>query len=113
MNLWVGAQLSPALAAWVSDRFGIEAKHVAELGLLHVADPGIFNAARHAGATIMPKDRDFVDLVRRLGAPPQVLWIVSGNTSNAKMKSVLEALFGDALDLLQQGEPLVVIRART
>ena len=113
MKLWVDAQLSPALPDWLAERFGMEATHVADLGFLHASDQIIFNAARQVGGTIMTKDRDFVDLVRRLGAPPQVLWIVSGNTSNARMRLILGAMFGDALSLLQQGEPLVVIRART
>ncbi len=37
----------------------------------------------------MTKDSDFVLLLDRLGAPPQVIWITCGNTSNARLKEIL------------------------
>ena len=37
----------------------------------------------------MTKDSDFVLLLDKLGAPPQVIWVTCGNTSNARLKEVL------------------------
>jgi predicted nuclease of predicted toxin-antitoxin system len=58
----------------------------------------------------MTKDRDFVDLVNRHGAPPQILWVTCGNTSNARLREILSAAFPDARQLLEAGEQLVEIR---
>ncbi len=75
-------------------------------------DREIFEAAREAGVAIMTKDSDFVDLLGRLGPPPNVLWIRFGNTSNENLRRVLEGTLGEALKQIQRGEPLVEITER-
>ena len=82
MTIWLDAQLSPALAAWVARGFSVEARHVREFNLVGASDPEIFAAARLAGAVVVRKDRDFVDLVKLRRAPPQIIWVTFGNTSN-------------------------------
>ena len=57
----------------------------------------------------MTKDSDFLELVDRLGVPPRVIWITCGNTSNSRLKHILELAFPSALHSLQQGERLVEI----
>ena len=110
MKLWIDAQLSPALARWITDHFPeIEAFALRDLGLRDAEDTEIFEAARQADAIVMSKDSDFVDLVNRLGPPPQVVWVRCGNTSNAQMRVVLSSTLWAAAALLQQGEPLVEI----
>jgi predicted nuclease of predicted toxin-antitoxin system len=69
----------------------------------------IFEAARQAGVMVLTKDVDFVDLVERLGPPPQVIWLTCGNTSNAALQRLLRQAFPQALTLLGQGEALVEI----
>ena len=104
--------MSPALAHWISARFaGLEAIAVRDLGLRDAEDKEIFEAARQAGAVLMSKDSDFVDLVNRLGLPPQIIWIRCGNTSNAQMRVILSNTLTAAIDLLNQGERLVEISA--
>ena len=104
--------MSPALAHWISARFaGLEAIAVRDLGLRDAEDKEIFEAARQAGAVLMSKDSDFVDLVNRLGPPPQIIWIRCGNTSNAQMRVILSNTLTAAIDLLNQGERLVEISA--
>ncbi|MDP9349721.1 MAG: DUF5615 family PIN-like protein [Gemmatimonadota bacterium] len=109
MILWIDAQLSPALAPWIADEFGIEAYSVKHLGLRDAEDREIFRAARESGAVVLTKDNDFVLLLQQHGPPPQVLWITLGNTSNARMRQVLLRTLPAALDLLRRGEPLVEI----
>lgn len=59
MKLWIDAQLSPALAQWITDHFeGIEAIAVRELGLRDAEDAEIFEAARQARVIVMSKDSD-------------------------------------------------------
>lgn len=109
MIIWIDAQLSPALAFWIPENFGIECQPVRELGLLGAKDRQIFQAARDAEAVVLTKDSDFLALLDRLGPPPQILWITCGNTSNAHLKEILKASLPKALDLLRQGERLVEI----
>ena len=68
--LWIDAQLSPALARWIRETFGIKAQAVRDLGLRNAKDPVIFKAAREARVVVMSKDEDFRLLVERLGPPP-------------------------------------------
>ena len=72
MTIWLDAQLPPSIATWITATIGIEAHAVRDLGLREAKDQDIFQAARTAGAVVMTKDSDFVELVRRLGPPPKV-----------------------------------------
>lgn len=110
MILWIDAQLSPALAPWITARFDVEAFSVKHLGLRDAADLQIFHAAREAGAIVITKDGDFLRLLEQYGPPPQVLWVTLGNTSNARMKAVLEGTFRQAAALLESKEALVELR---
>jgi predicted nuclease of predicted toxin-antitoxin system len=107
--IWVDAQLSPALAPWLTQQFGVDAVSVRRLGLLEARDPEIFSAAREANAIMLTKDVDFVILLERLGPPPLVLWVTCGNTSNAHLRRVLGTTLENALGLLSAGEVLVEI----
>jgi predicted nuclease of predicted toxin-antitoxin system len=107
--IWIDAQLSPDLGRWIRETFQVEAVAVRDLGLREAKDHVIFNIAREAKVVVMSKDEDFRLLVDRLGAPPQVLWVTCGNTSNARLREILQQGLPTAIDLLQQGEPLVEI----
>jgi hypothetical protein len=74
------AQLSPALCQYIADRFTVEV------------------------------NRDLLELSRRHGPPPQVVWIRSGNTSNAILRRSLNGMFPDVLRLLSEGEAIVELR---
>jgi predicted nuclease of predicted toxin-antitoxin system len=60
-------------------------------------------------AVVVTKDSDFVELVHRLGAPPQVVWLTCGNVINTHLQSILTATFPDALQLLKNGETIIEI----
>ena len=109
MTIWVDAHLFPAIAIWITSTFGIEAVALRDLGLRDAEDPGIFEAARDRQVIVMTKDSDFVDLVERLGSPPQIIWLTCGNTSNARLREILSETLPRALDLLTAGETLVEI----
>jgi len=110
MKLWIDAQLSPALAAWITENFSdIKATAVRDLGLRDAEDPVIFFSARTADVAVMTKDSDFVELQQRNGAPPKIIWVACGNTSNAKLKSILLVNLREAVNLLETGEILVEI----
>lgn len=110
MTLWIDAQLSPSLAAWVNENFkDIKASSVRALGLRDATDIEIFMMAREANAIIMTKDEDFSRLLEDKGSPPFILWVTCGNTSNERMRQVLGKHLLLALDLIRKGEKLVEI----
>ncbi|MGG6241547.1 DUF5615 family PIN-like protein [Nodosilinea sp. AN01ver1] len=111
-TIWVDAHLSPAIATWINNNFDVIAVALRDLGLRDAEDPEIFEAAKAQGAILMTKDRDFVDLVDRLGPPPKVIWLTCGNTSNVQLRKILSATLATALELLIGREPLVEISGK-
>jgi predicted nuclease of predicted toxin-antitoxin system len=87
MIIWIDAHLSPAIAIWITMTFGITAIALRDIGLRDAEDPEIFEKAKAQGVILMTKDSDFVDLVDRLGSPPQIIWLTCGNTSNAELRT--------------------------
>jgi predicted nuclease of predicted toxin-antitoxin system len=109
MTIWLDAQLPPSAAAWITATLGIETHAVRDLGLRDAKDPAIFQAARAAGAVVMTKDSDFVEMLQRLGPPPKVLWVTCGNTSNARLQEILSRTLPAVVARLESGEDLVEI----
>ena len=109
MRFWVDAQLPPALSGWLSQRCDIEAFSLRELGMRDAADGDIFDAARQAEIVLISKDSDFVDLVSRYGAPPQLLWVTCGNVTNRRLHQVFEKTFTDAMAALAAGQSIVEV----
>jgi len=109
MTIWVDAQISPKIADWIKQHFSIQAIAVRDLGLRHAEDPEIFFAARKESALVMTKDSDFLLLLDEFGIPPQVIWITCGNTSNARLKQILQNTLLQAIALLETGEQFVEI----
>jgi predicted nuclease of predicted toxin-antitoxin system len=114
VRIWLDAQFSPALAAWMQRKFGLDAVWAiqTDVEVRGLKDHEIFARARLANVVVMTKDRDFVDLLERLGPPPQILWVTCGNTSNLEMRRILATACPPALALLRGGDPLVEISGR-
>ena len=113
MILWIEANLSPAIAPWISRTFNISTFALRDLGLRDAEDPEIFEAGKAQQIIFMTKDSDFVDLVERLGSPPQIIWLTFGNTSKAQLKEILTATLPRALEILATGESLVEISGKS
>lgn len=109
MKIWIGAQLPPTLANWLSATFSLETAALRDLSLRDAQDIEIFEAARAKNAVIMTKDSDFIDLVCRLGTPPRILWLTCGNVTNRNLRQLLTATLPGALERLRQGEMIVEI----
>lgn len=108
-TLWIDAHLSPSIATWITDTFDVTPVALRDLGLRDAEDPEIFEAAKAQRAVVMTKDSDFVALLDRFGAPPQIIWLTCGNTSNARLREILSSVLPEALELLRSGERLVEI----
>lgn len=109
MNIWIDAQLPPNLANWTSSNFDTTAVSLKQLSLRDAKDTEIFEAAKFANAIIMTKDSDFIDLVCRLGTPPQIIWITCGNVTNRNLRQLLSATLSPALEQIKQGEAIIEI----
>ena len=109
MKIWIDAQLPPTLATWLKNNFDLEAIALRDIELRDAQDIEIFEAAGTANAVIMTKDSDFIDLVCRLGTPPQILWLTCGNVTNRNLRRLLTATLPDALERLLQGEAIIEI----
>jgi len=109
MKLWLDAQLSPEMAVWITEHFGYDAIAVRDVGLRDASDVEIFRAAKQADIVLITKDTDFSHLIQRLGAPPRVIWLRCGNTSNQRLRQLFARSLREAVALLDQGETLVEI----
>lgn len=110
MTIWIDARLSPAIAAWIEANFDVRAFALRDLRLRDAEDFEIFEAAKKANVVVMTKDGDFVSLLERLDAPPKIIWLTCGNTSNANLKIILSKTLRNAIDLLESGEKIIEIR---
>jgi len=110
MRIWIDAQLSPAIAAWINRTFkDIKAESIRAVGLRDALDREIFDKARQEDVIIMSKDNDFIKLIDQFGPPPKLIWITCGNTSNAKMREILSKTLNKAKELFEKGENIIEI----
>ncbi len=93
MIFWVDAQLPPQLVSWLSQTYRVEAYALRDLHLRDAEDEQIFQKARHQGIVVISKDSDFVEMVLRLGTPPQLLWVTCGNVTNRRLQNLLTQVF--------------------
>jgi predicted nuclease of predicted toxin-antitoxin system len=107
MIVWLDAQLPPALAFWMRNNLAVDVKVLRDLGLRDADDREIFAKAKLAGAVVISKDIDFVNLVQRLGPPPQVVWLTCGNVIIAHLKIVFARAWPSVAALLEAGEPII------
>ena len=107
MKLWLDAHLAPSLAVHLAADLGVEVFAVRDLGLRDATDIEIFNRSREAGCVLVTKDADFSDLVGRLGVPPQVILVTTGNTSSSALRELFLRAWPALRAALDRGEPLV------
>ncbi len=111
MKLWLDAHLSPAIALWLNEEFPEHnVTPLRDIGLRDADDTEIFLKARTEEAIVITKDSDFITLVEYFGAPPQVIWLRCGNTSNESLKRIFAAKLPEVLSLIESGEPIVELR---
>ena len=87
--------------------FSIECLPVRDLNLQRASDPAIFAVARAANVAVMTKDADFAELLEQHGPPPQVILVTCGNTSNARLRRLVQVAWPTVLTMLERGEALV------
>jgi predicted nuclease of predicted toxin-antitoxin system len=108
--IWLDAHLSPRMAQWIREVLGQDAEALRNIGLRDAEDQEIFERGRQEDVIILTKDKDFVDLVNRLGPPPRIIWLRCGNTSEYRLKQILKKHLDDALRFIEAGDNLVEIQ---
>lgn len=111
IELWLDMQLSPALAKWIVNEFGIKAISSYDLFINNEKDEIIFLSAKNkANVIILSKDNDFADLLDRLLPPPKLIWLRMGNCPNSQMKLILKNTLAPAIkELLDTSTILIEI----
>ena len=109
MKIWIDAHISPGIAAWITETFAVEAKSLRGLGLQEADDLEIFRRAKSEDVVFITKDADFVDLVEVRGAPPRVILLRCGNTTNRRLREIFASHLQEALDRFKEGETIVEI----
>ncbi len=110
MKIWLDAHISPSLSNWIHDEFKIECFSFSYLGLRDANDFDIYKKAKQEEEVIIiSKDSDFVTLVENRGAPPFLIWLTCGNTSNEKLKEILRNKWLKCIHLIRQGNAIVEI----
>jgi predicted nuclease of predicted toxin-antitoxin system len=107
--IWLDNHLSPALARWIASDFKHECRAIRDLGLSRAPDKQLFEEARKTGAALLTKDRDFAELVDRLGPPPAIILLTCGNTSTKYLQEILGEQLRAAIALIEGGEALVEV----
>ncbi|CAN0412611.1 unnamed protein product [Laminaria digitata] len=79
------------------------------MGMQRAEDREIFDKAKTADVTFITKDADIIDLLEKHGAPPRVIWLRCGNTSNARLRVIFEKALHLAMQMLEGGEDLVEV----
>ena len=107
MTLRIDNQRPPALAGWMRATLSIDCLPVRDLNLQRATDPEIFAAARGANVVVLTKDADFVELLEKHGPPPQVVLVTCGNTSNVRLRRLVQMAWPAVVTMLERGEALV------
>jgi len=113
VNVWIDARPPPSLCEWLRQTFGLKSSHVQDAGLRDADDSDVFAALRRPHQVVLTKDEDFIDIVTRLGPPPQMLWVRVGNCGNTDLRSFRQAVLPAALEALDRGDAVVELRRRS
>lgn len=111
-EFWLDAQLSPAIAKWLSEDFGRTVKSSYTLQFSSTSDKEIFRRAKEAGRVILvTKDFDFAELLNQHGPPPKILLLRLGNMDNRLLYRLLKHSIEQHIRLLIDfDQPLLEFR---
>ncbi len=102
--LLLDVHLSPFITSWVESHFNVSCNSFHHLQWQTLEDKDAFFKAKEMNAIVLTKDEDFVELLKKYKAPPKVIWLTCGNTSNKRLKEVLSSKLEEAINLLQSND---------
>ncbi len=92
------------------DQGGYRAVHIADFGMEHEEDTGIWQLANRRGDVVISKDVDFVVLAMADDAVQPVVWIRLGNTRKQQLIQRMMSAMPEIVAALDAGERVVEIR---
>ena len=96
MKLLFDQNLSQRLTGRLQDQFP-GSLHIREVLTRRAADPSIWSYARSNGFVVVTKDTGFRRLSNRLGHPPKVILVRSGNSPAEVVDALLRHHYDDIL----------------
>ena len=109
MKFLVDNQLPAALARWLAAR-GLDACHVADVGLEEASDQHIWDYAVAQNRVLISKDEDFFHLSRTTCPTLQLVWVRLGNCRKQVLLSSFEAHWELISACLEGGDRIVEVR---
>ena len=110
MTFIVDAQLPVRIAIWLRSR-GHDAIHLNELDMKAAGDSAIWALCIEREATVITKDRDFVDRYLSGQRPaPRIVWIRTGNLSRDQQVEHLSRNWLRILTRLGASAPIIEVR---
>jgi predicted nuclease of predicted toxin-antitoxin system len=79
-------------------------RHVRDVGLARADDRTIWEFAKREGFTIVTFDSDFHERSLLAGWPPKVIWLRTGNTATAAIRTLLSSRIQDINTFLSEGD---------
>ncbi len=108
-EIWLDCHISPIIAKWLQEDTGLVVRSAYTLNLYFLTDQDIFNKAKESGKIIIiTKDIDFSQLLNEFGAPPKIIRVSIGNTSNRLLFDFLKPRIPLALEILTNEETNIV-----
>ena len=105
MTLYVDANLPPSIAPWLKENFSINSFSFDHMGWRFSEDHEIFRLLQKiSDSIVLTKDEDFVSLLEAYQAPPKIIWITVGNTSNQNLRSIFSKQLNEAVLLLKEND---------
>lgn len=109
LELWLDANLSHRLCAWIASNHGVSCISVRDRGLRHSDDGSILEEARRNGVVLLTKDVGLARLAEMQSSPSRVILVSCGNLSNPQIKQLLSMRLQSALDRVEAGSHFVEI----
>ncbi len=100
MRLLFDQNLSPRLVGMLRNAFP-GSSHLAFVALDRASDAEVFEYARDHGYAIVTKDADFHELSRRLGGPPDIVWLGVGNCETRRIEELLRERHEEIIEMAE------------
>jgi len=98
--VWTDTNLSPAIAKWLNEHFKVEAVSFYKLNFHTASNYVIFMKAKESNAIFITKDKDYKELLAKFKVPPYIVFLKTGNISNADLKNLFQKSLQKCLDLI-------------
>jgi predicted nuclease of predicted toxin-antitoxin system len=105
----VDNQLPPALARFIRFDLGVNANHVADIGLRDATDSELWRFASENDLILISKDDDFVRLVL-IEPTARLIWVRIGNCRRQYLLDVFRRVWPGIVQRLEKQDKFIEIR---